>query len=355
MAAHAIRLVRPGGVMVVFELLARPARGRGRLPRRLAGKSRDAFSIPSSLAESRGIDAFITPEGYLRTTPSGLAQEDARLSGLDGFICGPLPARGMMRSFCAFAQNFLNRARLCEQNVAARGGAEGWSAWRWWGRISATNPAWSLHELWRRMRRRPARRPHLSLALQRPHAGAGADRTARSAVGRCADRDRDLPRPLPARGLHRRLPAGSRPSCSRRRNLRWQASPSRLSLAAHMRASGTELASANARALRGRLDECQRAPHSGGSPGTPTSPHAGSFPGSSIRAKSGAAGGRLSLLSGLSQVAGAADTLFLRTMAPEMPDGEARLRARIALCFAAPFAAPWPRRRLKGATTQLAA
>ena len=85
MAAHAIRLVRPGGVMVFSNCSLDPLEGED-VARRLAAEVEGCLLDPIIAGEVPGIDAFITPEGYLRTTPSGLAQEDARLSGLDGFF-----------------------------------------------------------------------------------------------------------------------------------------------------------------------------------------------------------------------------------------------------------------------------
>lgn len=85
MAAHAIRLVRPGGVLVFSNCSIDPLEGEA-VARRLVEEVKECVPDPIIAGEVPGIDAFITPEGYLRTTPSGLWLDDPRLSGLDGFF-----------------------------------------------------------------------------------------------------------------------------------------------------------------------------------------------------------------------------------------------------------------------------
>ena len=45
------------------------------------------FSLhPIRAEEIPGIAEFVTPQGFLRTTPAGLRMETPQLSGLDGFF-----------------------------------------------------------------------------------------------------------------------------------------------------------------------------------------------------------------------------------------------------------------------------
>lgn len=85
MAAHAMRLVRPGGVVVFSNCSLDPLEGEA-VARQLVEQVEGCLPDPIIAGEMPGIDPFITPEGYLRTTPSGLVLEDPRLSGLDGFF-----------------------------------------------------------------------------------------------------------------------------------------------------------------------------------------------------------------------------------------------------------------------------
>ena len=78
-------LVRPGGLMVFSNCSLDPLEGET-VARRLAGEVEDCMPVPLAPGEVPGIDPFITPEGYLRTTPAGLAMGDPRLSGMDGFF-----------------------------------------------------------------------------------------------------------------------------------------------------------------------------------------------------------------------------------------------------------------------------
>lgn len=93
MAAFAMRLVRPGGLMVFSNCSLDPREGE-EVARRLAAAVEDC--VPASLApgEAPGIDPFITPEGFLRTTPAGLARPDPRLSGMDGFFAARFRRKG---------------------------------------------------------------------------------------------------------------------------------------------------------------------------------------------------------------------------------------------------------------------
>ena len=85
MAAFAIRLVRPGGLMVFSNCSLDPLEGE-MVARRLVAEVGECEPAPLAPGEAAGIDPVITPEGWLRTTPAGLAMGDPSLSGMDGFF-----------------------------------------------------------------------------------------------------------------------------------------------------------------------------------------------------------------------------------------------------------------------------
>jgi 16S rRNA (cytosine967-C5)-methyltransferase len=85
MAAFAMRLVRPGGLMVFSNCSLDPLEGE-MVARRLVAEVEGCEPAPLAPGEAPGIDPFITSEGHLRTTPAGLAMGDPKLSGMDGFF-----------------------------------------------------------------------------------------------------------------------------------------------------------------------------------------------------------------------------------------------------------------------------
>jgi len=134
-------------------------------------------------------------------------------------------------------------------------------------------------------------------------------------------------------------------------NLRWQASLHGFRWLRHMRASGTELASANARALVADWMNVsgRRIAGLAWDPDVTARRIISWLQHSAVVLQGADYPFYRAFLKSL-----ALQIRYLRTMAPEMPDGEARLRARIALCFAA-LSLPVAQATLKGATRNLAA
>jgi len=89
MLKAASRLVRPGGRLVFSNCSLDPLEGEA-LVARFLSESTDLVLEPIRTGEAGGIDAFLTPEGTLRTTPADLDLGSAALSGLDGFFAARL-------------------------------------------------------------------------------------------------------------------------------------------------------------------------------------------------------------------------------------------------------------------------
>lgn len=134
-------------------------------------------------------------------------------------------------------------------------------------------------------------------------------------------------------------------------NVKWQAALHGFRWLRHMRASGTELAAANARALVADWMNVNGRRISGlaWDPDVTARRIISWLQHSAVVLQGADYSFYRAFLKSL-----ALQIRYLRTMAPEMPDGEARLRARIALCFAA-LSLPVAQTTLKGATRNLAA
>ena len=196
----------------------------------------------------------------------------------------------------------------------------------------------------------PARRSGLSLALCRAHARAHPGRAARSEARRPADRrSKSIMAAFPSPATSSRR-ADSPPSRLEVNNPAWLENLHGFRWLRHMRAAGTELAAANARALvadwiaaHGR----DLRPRLG--PGRHVAPHhrlAAAF----VRR---AARRRIPVLSLLPEVAGRADPLSARRWRRKCPTARSELRARIALAFAA-LSLPAPASALRTAARNLA-
>ncbi|MBB6308764.1 RsmB/NOP family class I SAM-dependent RNA methyltransferase [Xanthobacter tagetidis] len=83
--AHAADLVRPGGTLVFSTCSLEPEEGEAQVERLLAARP-DFARAPLAPGEIAGIDPFITPQGELRTLPSGWVRGEPERSGLDGFF-----------------------------------------------------------------------------------------------------------------------------------------------------------------------------------------------------------------------------------------------------------------------------
>ena len=86
---HAARLLKPGGTIVFSNCSLDPLEGED-LVRAFLSETPDFVLDPIRAEEVPGIAEFVTPEGFLRTTPAGLRMETPQLSGLDGFFAARL-------------------------------------------------------------------------------------------------------------------------------------------------------------------------------------------------------------------------------------------------------------------------
>lgn len=82
---HAVTLVRPGGVVVFSNCSLDPLEGE-KVANDLLAKNPSVELLPVSKDEVGGLAELITPEGYVRSTPADLANDDPALSGMDGFF-----------------------------------------------------------------------------------------------------------------------------------------------------------------------------------------------------------------------------------------------------------------------------
>jgi 16S rRNA (cytosine967-C5)-methyltransferase len=89
MADFAIGLVRPGGRIVFSNCSLDPAEGEAVVARLLTERT-DVEIDPITAEDLPGIAEFVTQEGFLRTTPAGMAHAQPELSGLDGFFAARL-------------------------------------------------------------------------------------------------------------------------------------------------------------------------------------------------------------------------------------------------------------------------
>jgi 16S rRNA (cytosine967-C5)-methyltransferase len=89
---QAIRMLRPGGLLVYSTCSLEPEEGPDQI-RRLALIDAPVEVVPVTADEVFGLSELITPEGYIRTLPTHLANADPRLGGLDGFFAARLRRR----------------------------------------------------------------------------------------------------------------------------------------------------------------------------------------------------------------------------------------------------------------------
>ncbi|MER9449145.1 RsmB/NOP family class I SAM-dependent RNA methyltransferase [Mesorhizobium sp. M0254] len=83
--ARAVTLVKPGGRIVFSNCSLDPIEGEDLYRVFLAG-NKTVADDPLQPGEIAGIDAFLTPQGTLRTTPADLDRGSPGVSGLDGFF-----------------------------------------------------------------------------------------------------------------------------------------------------------------------------------------------------------------------------------------------------------------------------
>lgn len=83
--ARAVTLVKPGGRIVFSNCSLDPIEGEDLYRAFLAG-NKTVADDPLQPGEIAGIDAFLTPQGTLRTTPADLDRGSPGVSGLDGFF-----------------------------------------------------------------------------------------------------------------------------------------------------------------------------------------------------------------------------------------------------------------------------
>ncbi|MFK0689287.1 RsmB/NOP family class I SAM-dependent RNA methyltransferase [Mesorhizobium sp. IMUNJ 23033] len=91
--ARAVSLVKPGGRIVFSNCSLDPIEGEDLYRAFLAGTA-DVVDDPVRPGEFAGIDAFLTPQGTLRTTPADLMLETPGISGLDGFFAARMRRAG---------------------------------------------------------------------------------------------------------------------------------------------------------------------------------------------------------------------------------------------------------------------
>ena len=86
---QAIRMLRPGGLIVFSTCSLEPEEGPDQI-RRLRLIEAPLDVVPATADELFGLTEIVTPDGFVRTLPSHLQLEDRRLSGLDGFFAARL-------------------------------------------------------------------------------------------------------------------------------------------------------------------------------------------------------------------------------------------------------------------------
>ncbi len=87
--AHAVDLVKPGGLLVYSTCSLEPEEGEEQVARLLAADPR-VVRLPVTEKDGAELAAFITPQGDVRTLPSHWERGDAARSGLDGFFVARL-------------------------------------------------------------------------------------------------------------------------------------------------------------------------------------------------------------------------------------------------------------------------
>ncbi len=86
---HAIRMLRPGGLLVYSTCSLEPEEGPDQI-RRLLLIDAPVERVPVSADEVFGLSELITPDGDVRTLPIHLPNPDPRLAGMDGFFAARL-------------------------------------------------------------------------------------------------------------------------------------------------------------------------------------------------------------------------------------------------------------------------
>jgi 16S rRNA (cytosine967-C5)-methyltransferase len=87
--AHAVTLVKPGGLIVYCTCSLEPEEGEAVVEALLA-RTPDVQRQPIAAAEVSGLAELLTPAGDLRTLPCHLPDSDPRLGGMDGFYAARL-------------------------------------------------------------------------------------------------------------------------------------------------------------------------------------------------------------------------------------------------------------------------
>ena len=85
----AVRLVKPGGLLVYGVCSLEPEEGERQIEALLARNPRVALE-PVAPGELPGLDEAVPAQGWVRTLPSHLPHEDPRMAGLDGFFAARL-------------------------------------------------------------------------------------------------------------------------------------------------------------------------------------------------------------------------------------------------------------------------
>ncbi len=86
---NAVRMLKPGGRIVFSNCSLDPLEGEDMI-RRFLKENPGIVLDPIEPGEISGGDAFVTPEGWLRTTPADMAMQEPSLSGMDGFFAARL-------------------------------------------------------------------------------------------------------------------------------------------------------------------------------------------------------------------------------------------------------------------------
>ena len=85
MLAHAVRFVKPEGILIFTNCSIDPAEGEF-LCRELCNENDRLQLIPINENEVFGMSEWISPQGYLRTLPCMMKQEPEAQGGMDGFF-----------------------------------------------------------------------------------------------------------------------------------------------------------------------------------------------------------------------------------------------------------------------------
>lgn len=86
---HAIRMLRPGGLLVYSTCSLEPEEGPDQI-RRLLLIDAPVERVPVMADEVFGLAEVVTPDGDIRTLPTHLPHPDPRLAGMDGFFAARL-------------------------------------------------------------------------------------------------------------------------------------------------------------------------------------------------------------------------------------------------------------------------